>query len=163
MGNSRPLPNTKAVPKISTYVWQWCFQNNLIAQNLIFLSITFQTLSITLKILHDHVDITIFLTRIILTSSMLMYSDIQRMGRTYTLTWGGGNIRVMYNGRCWKMVTFSIDTRFYIIDFILSMYETVYIKISAQAVFFWPVAFKIPFDNPFINKLLKKTYRGLEC
>ncbi len=36
------------------------------------------------KLLHDHLDITNFLTRIISTSSM--YFDKQRMGRAYTST-----------------------------------------------------------------------------
>ncbi len=69
------------------------------------------------KLLHDHVDINIILIRIISISSIFMDFDIQRIGRTYSLTWGGGYRCDVY-GRCWKMATYSVDKGFYIIDFI---------------------------------------------
>ena len=37
-----------------------------------------------------------YLTRIISTSSIFKHFDIHRMGCTYTLTWGGGNICVTF-------------------------------------------------------------------
>ena len=90
MGSSRPAP-----PKMPTYVWNWCFHNNYVfcseskfRFNIFFpFDNFFQN-----KLLHHHVDINIILTRITSTSSIFMYFDIQRIGRTCTypltcLTW----------------------------------------------------------------------------
>ena len=103
----------KAPPKMPIYVWNWCFQNNLISQNLNFLSITyFPFRQIKKKTLHNHVDINVdinfILTRIILTSSTFKDFDIQRIGVPIVLTWEAGTTLwrlwlILGNGDLWSV------------------------------------------------------------